>query len=193
MKKSIAITGGIGSGKSAVLAIIRDMGREVISADNVNRELLQDRDYLSILEDNFKEAFPDGVFDKRILADIIFNNDDKRLLLNSIAHKRIKILVKDKIAISKDDFVYVEVPLLVESGMADLFDDIIVVTADTETKIERVAIRDNISKEDVVKRIASQLSDAELLKYATYIINNDCDLGELRCRVELIVKEVETK
>ena len=166
------------------------MGYPVISADDVNRELLEDKTYLELLKEKFVEAFPSGIFDKKILSSIIFADERRRLTLNSIAHIRIRKLIEDKINAIGKSIIFVEVPILIESGMVDMFDEIIVVTASQSVKIKRVAKRDNIEPKEVIMRMNSQLSDEEILKYATYTIENSGTMDELNENVSRIMKNI---
>ena len=117
----IAITGKIGSGKSEVMSALKDLGAFTIKADEVNKRLLSDKVYLSMLKNHFPEAFTDGSFDKKTLTRIVFSDTNKRDLLNSIAHPEIYRIIKDECNSKKLSFV--EVPLLSENRAKE-FDDI---------------------------------------------------------------------
>lgn len=192
MRRIIAIIGGIGSGKSTVANIVRDNGYRVISADDVNKRLLCDKEYLGILKINFNEAFSGDNLDKHILSSIIFNDENKRKLLNSIAHIRIKAMIEDEINSIDDDVVFVEVPLIIESGMAKMFTDILLVRAGKSLRLDRVVARDNYNMEEVEKRINSQVTEECLEKIATTIIDNNGDIESLRQKVNAFLAELNT-
>ena len=189
MKKVVAITGGIGSGKSAVLGFIKDMGFKTLSADEANRQLLCDPEYLSRLEELFPDAFMSGVFDRAKLADIVFNDDKERLKLNSLAHGCIGDLIRREIG-RADGVIFVEVPLLIESGLIDIFDDIIVVTSPKSVRVKRVEARDGVCEDKVLKRLNVQADDETLASLAAYVIENDSTLDELREKVTTVKNSI---
>lgn len=192
MKKVVAITGGIGSGKSAVLGFIKDMGFKTLSADEANRQLLCDPEYLSRLEELFPDAFMGGVFDRAKLADIVFNDDRERLKLNSLAHGCIGDIIRREIE-RTDGVIFVEVPLLIESGLIDIFDDIIVVTSPKSVRVKRVEARDGVCEDKVLKRMNVQADDETLASLAAYVIENDSTLDELREKVTTVKNSIVQK
>ena len=117
----IAITGTIGSGKSTVASYLRNKGYFVFDCDEVNRELLNS----DILIDYFPECYDDGLLDKKKLANIVFNDEKKRLLLESIMHPL--ILERMKKESGKHDPFFAEVPLLFEVNWDKFFDEILLV------------------------------------------------------------------
>lgn len=189
MKRVVAITGGIGSGKSTVLGMVKDEGFYVLSADEVNKMLLCDKKYLSELERLFPDAFLEGVFDKRKLSDIVFNNESERLKLNALAHAYIGDIIKREVDNAKD-IIFIEIPLLIESGLLDILDDIIVVTSQREVRIKRVEERDRVDEGKVVERMKVQSSDEALIALATYVIDNDSTLDELKVKVVEVIDSI---
>ncbi len=179
----IAIIGGIGSGKSTVLNIIKKMGYPVLSADEINRELLDDEKYVRLLS----AAFPDvvdenGVVNKGSLRDQIFEDKAKRRMLNNIAHP----IIRQKVELVKADPLFVEVPLIVESGMHEDFDELILVTTNIFKRKKRIKLRNQMKGSQVDKIVRAQMSDKELQNYATIVIkNNGCydSLRENVCEV----------
>lgn len=192
MKRVVAITGGIGSGKSTVLGMVREEGFAVLSADEVNKKLLCDKKYLSELEKLFPDAFSEGVFDKRKLSDIVFNNDSERLKLNALAHAYIGDIIRGEIDKAKG-IIFIEIPLLVESGLSDVLDDIIVVTSEKDVRVKRVEERDGVDESKVAERMNVQSSDESLIALATYVIKNDSTLDELKGRVAEVVESIARK
>ncbi|MEG1613176.1 MAG: dephospho-CoA kinase [Clostridia bacterium] len=180
----IAVTGGIGVGKSEVMKIISSLGYKVASADEINARLLLRADYIEKIQTAFPSAVVDGKINKDILRKIIFNDYDKRQLLNSIAHP----IIFSEIKRAGLD-LFVEVPLLFESGMQTMFDKIIVITAPYDIRVSRLFDRSGIDKILAHKMIMSQLSDGEREKYADYIIENKASYDELYRRVrEMLIK-----
>lgn len=174
----IAITGGIGSGKSAVLEIIRDAGYNTLSADRLNTELLSDPMYLKSLADAFPEAVSGGAVDRYKLSEIVFNDKDKLALLNSLAHPQIQRKI-----VTADGNVVIEVPLLIEAGLQDFFDRIIVVTADKEIRLKRAVERGGQRPEIIERIMDNQIGDDERTPYADYVIENNGGFEELKAKV----------
>lgn len=184
MKRSnvVAITGGIGSGKSTVLKIIKDLGGKTASADDFNRYLLTDREYLEGLEKLFPTAFIEGNLDRKVLRNLVFSDSEKLKILNDYAHSAIWGKIEERIA-SNDENLYVEIPLLSgEDSHIGLFDKIWVTIS--SLSIQRAAVRDNVSEESITSIAANQISDDERIKIATDIIINDGEFSELKKRVE---------
>jgi len=171
-----AITGTIGSGKSAVGDVLRAQGKTVIDCDRINADLLTDKYYLSKLEKEFPYAFDDGIFNKKELAKRVFADDKERMKLNSISHPIILSELKEIIA-QKDGDVFVEIPLLKEEFL-QLFDRIVYVICDREIKLARICKRNSISREEAIKRLDSQREIKFNELPAIYIINNS-DLESL--------------
>ena len=173
----IGITGGIGSGKTIVCEIFKQLGVPVFNADLVARDLmLNNQEVYTLLQAHFGETiFPLlGQFDKLHLSQLVFNNPDELSQLNSIVHP----FVKNTFAIWKEkqttNYVLHEAAILIETGFNKLCNKVIVVEAPENLRIQRVAARDGKSTEDVVSIIQQQMSDEERRKHADYtIINNE--------------------
>lgn len=173
----IGITGGIGSGKTIVCEIFKQLGVPIFNADLVARDLmLNNQEVYTLLQAHFGETiFPLlGQFDKLHLSQLVFNNPDELSQLNSIVHP----FVKNTFAIWKEkqttNYVLHEAAILIETGFNKLCNKVIVVEAPENLRIQRVAARDGKSTEDVVSIIQQQMSDEERRKHADYtIINNE--------------------
>ncbi len=173
----IGITGGIGSGKSIVCEIFKQLEISVFNADLVARELMiSNQEVYNLLQAHFGETiFPLlGQFDKVPLSQLVFNNPDELSQLNSIVHP----FVKNAFAIWKEKqntpYVLHEAAILIESGFNNLCDKVIVVEAPEDLRVKRVILRDGKSTEDVVSIIQQQMSDEDRRKHADYtIINNE--------------------
>ncbi|MGI6213325.1 MAG: dephospho-CoA kinase [Christensenellales bacterium] len=170
----IAITGGIGSGKSTVLQMVASLGGNIINADEINKELMGQDFYIEKIRALFPDAVREGTIDKAKLADTVFFDREAMRKLNELAHPLIneRILQRAKEA---QGMVFVEVPLLIESNMQKQFDKVWLVKADMQLRLERIQSRSKIS-ESMAKRIMSlQEQDTTREKYATDIIINDGD------------------
>lgn len=193
MKKKIAITGGIGSGKSEAIKIIKELGFSVFSCDEIYKEVILSKEYVQEIEKNFPTCVKSGKIDRTELANIVFNQPEKRDLLNRIAHPLIMKELLSKMQQIPDDFIFAEVPLLFEGGYESLFDYIFIITRSKKERIQSVTKRDNLSKEEILKRMDSQFNyNEENLKEVTkragvQIISNAEDLVSFK---EKITKEI---
>ena len=173
----IGITGGIGSGKTIVCEIFKQLGIPVFNADQVARDLMQNnQEVYDLLQAQFGETiFPLlGQFDKVHLSRLVFNNPDELSRLNSIVHPFVRNAFTTWKANQTAPYILHEAAILIESGFNKLCDKVIVVEAPEDLRIQRVCARDGKSTEDVVSIIQQQMPDEERRKYADYkIINNE--------------------
>ena len=116
MRKTIAITGGIGSGKSTVAKEISLLGFPVFSCDQIYREIMEDKAYIAQISSVFDGVVVEGKIDKNALSRLIFNDQTARNKLNSIAHPLIMSTLYARMQSCANDFVFAEVPLLFEGG-----------------------------------------------------------------------------
>lgn len=175
----VGITGGIGSGKSTVCSIFERLGVPVYYADLRAKQLMEDDKTLrNEIKSNFgEEAYNnDNSLNRVYLSSLVFNNEDKLLLLNSLVHPIVQNDYKSWVSIldSKNyPYCLKEAALLVETGSFKMLDKLIVVSAPLEDRISRVMARDNASREQVLNRINAQLPEAEKIKLAHFVIYND--------------------
>jgi dephospho-CoA kinase len=180
MRRIIGLTGGIASGKSAVSQILQGLGMQVIDADGIAHEILATD---AAIKQEVVAAFgaevltAAGAVDRGRLGNIIFQDAERRRVLERILHP----LIRDELwkrAREGNDDVVLEVPLLIEQGEHARVDLVVVVYAARECQIQRLMGRDTISREEAVSRIATQLPLEEKVSYAQYIINNNGSLEE---------------
>lgn len=181
----VAVTGGIGAGKSEFMRAVKELGIKTYSADEINAELLRDKRYIEKLSAAFPLAVKDGKVDKTALREEVFSNEKKRKTLNALAHPEIRRKIEE---ITGD--AVVEVPLLFESGMTDLFDRVIVVTAGEDVRINRIVSTRNISKDLTKSIIKNQTTDDERIKRADYVAINDGTRKELYEQAKNIIKRI---
>lgn len=172
----IAIIGGIGSGKSEVMKIAKEAGFECVSADEINAELLRTPSYIAKIALQFPAVVKDGAVDKKTLASIVFADEGKRQILNSIAHPEIMA----KIRAFDAPHVAVELPLYIEGGERD-FDEVVLVKTPMCLRIKRLEKR-GLAKKDAIARKKSQPSDRTLKKYATRVLHNGGSIEKLKKR-----------
>lgn len=181
----VAVTGGIGAGKSEFMRAVKELGIRTYSADEINAELLRDKRYIEKLSAAFPLAVKDGKVDKAALREEVFSDDEKRKKLNALAHPEIRRKIEE---ITGD--AVVEVPLLFESGMTDLFDRVIVVTAGEDVRINRIVSTRNISKDLAKNIIKNQTTDDERIKRADYVAINDGTRKDLYEQAKNIIKRI---
>ncbi len=170
-----AITGSMGSGKSYVLNLLKEKGYPIISADEINRiQLLKGHEgYTQVVEAFSCEILDERQeIDKRKLASIIFSNNQKKMLLESIMHPLIMEEIENWANSINTSLVFIEVPLLFEANLQDHFDISIVVVADEETIFERLYKGRNISKEEALQRLNKQMPVILKKELADYCIDN---------------------
>lgn len=177
----IGLTGGIGSGKTTVARIFETLGIPVYYADDAAKRLMNDDPELKkALIDLFGEScYKDGTLNKAYLASLVFQDSEKREQLNQIVHPA--TIADANVWLSQQHAAYAlrEAALLFESGAAEGLDYVIGVSAPVHVRIKRVMQRDNLSQEDVIKRMDTQLQDTIKLKLCDFVIVNDERVGLL--------------
>ena len=194
--KTLGITGGIGSGKSTVTAMLRDLGAPVFDADLEARRIMEDD---PDVRRAIAAAFGDDAYDhagrlnRPFLAARVFGDDAAVQRLNSIVHPR----VHEAFRRTRDDAQVQGVPVLVyeaalifESGGDRLLDAVAVVDAPEEVRIARTMARDESTREQVVARMRHQISPAEARRRADYVIENGTSRDALRVQVEKLFRAV---
>ena len=182
--KIVGLTGGIGSGKSTVLKQFEDLGINTYSADKAAKKLINsDEDLI----ESIKSLFGDNIYDNNILdtiklSKIVFQDSHKLESLNSIIHPAVDKDFKSFIKTNHGDYIVKEVAIIFETNTEDNYDKIILVRAPIEDRIKRVVLRDNITKDDVIRRVNNQIDDSTIIDKCDYIIDND-NLIELKEKV----------
>lgn len=183
----IGLTGGIGSGKSTVAEIFSALGVAVIDTDEIAHSLLHPDGaaYEKVVEIFGEQVLtPDQTIDRRKLARIVFNSEDKKKLLESILHPLIWLIVEQKISLINTSYCMIAVPLLIEGKHQHRFDRILVVMTEPDQQIARVIKRDNRSEEEIKAIINNQTSDANRLQAADDVIYNNDSRKNLIKQVE---------
>lgn len=181
----IGLTGNIGCGKSSLSKLLIKQNIDVIDADLISREIMYDKELLKIVFNNFGSEIKnnDGTLNRKKLGDIVFNDDEKLIELNNITHPAIKRKINNNI---KDlykkgkNIVVIDAALLIEGKFLDLVNKLLVIVCNEEIQLNRVMKRDNLTEEEELKRINSQMKQDEKVKYADYIIDNSKDMDNLR-------------
>jgi dephospho-CoA kinase len=176
MTLAIGITGGIGSGKSTVCEVFKLLGVPVFEADLVAGKLINSDPEI---RNNLIRLFGTGIYntDKKInrekLANIIFNNDIELEKVNNVVHPAVREEFMNWLKLQKTDYVIHEAAILIESGFYKMMDFTILVSAPDEMRIERVMRRNNITRENIILRMAKQWTDDEKRKFASFELVND--------------------
>ncbi len=190
---AVAVSGGIGSGKTEACKMFASFGVTVLFTDTLARELIDTS--LEIKKRLRKEFGPevflqDGKLDRRRMAKIVFTDDSAKERLDNIVHPYVLEEIRKKIASLKrrkvDNIMMVESALIFESGAEHLFDYIIVIDADEAERIERIVRRDHVTRTEVLQRIKSQMPAAMKKKKADFILQNSGDMSALRANCRFI-------
>lgn len=190
----IGLTGGIGSGKSTVSRFLAELGAVVIDADKVGHEAFKPgtESWKEIIAAFGREVLtPGGEIDRQKLGEIVFGKPELLSRLNQVMHPRVYDMVKAQLEEYRQQgvkAVVLEAPLLVEvntkgASLIELVDEVWVTVASEATIVRRLEERPDLSREQALARIKSQLSSRERIKRADVVINNDGDLGDLKARV----------
>ena len=190
----VGLTGGIGSGKSEVARLLASYGALVIDSDTLAREVVAPgTPGLAAVIDAFGQEYltEAGALDRERLAALVFHDAAARERLNAIVHPLVAQAAAERLAGAPHDAVVVhDVPLLVETGMARLFDVVVVVDAPRELQLERLVARRGMARADAEARVGAQATREERLAAADHVIANDGSLADLGERVAALWREL---
>lgn len=194
MTLRVGLTGGIASGKSAVSAILRELGAVVIDADALAREVVEKgTPGLDAVVEAFGPSVltPEGDLDRPAMGALVFNDEQARKKLESIVHPLVFERIVDLETHAPDGALVVhDIPLLAESGRAHTFDAVIVVDAPTEVQVERMLRDRGWTEQEATSRIAAQAGREDRRAIATYVIDNTGTLEDLRHQVTKVFEEL---
>lgn len=182
----VGLTGGIGSGKSTVAKIFEVLGIPVYYADNAAKQIMNtDKELKEALIKNFGEkTYVNGELDRAYLATIVFADNQKLGLLNSLIHPATIRDANRWIERQTSPYIIKEAALLFESGASEYLDHIIGVYAPQSLRVKRVMARDNVTEEAVLKRLEKQMGEDEKMKRCDSIVVND----ELQLIIPQVIK-----
>ncbi|KAA6186899.1 dephospho-CoA kinase [Thiohalocapsa marina] len=184
---TIALTGGIGSGKSTVSALFQALGAVIIDADAISRALTaQHGEALPQIAAAFGAHLVDanGTLDRIALRQLVFADAQARQRLEAILHPRISAEIRRRVAAVTGPYVIVDIPLLFETGQADLADRILVVDLSEQQQVERVQARSGLDPQEIRRIMDTQVSRSERLRGADDIIDNSGDKVALPAQIQ---------
>lgn len=194
MGKTIGLTGSVATGKSTVSNMIQHAGIPLVDADIAARKVVEPgTEGLKEIVAYFGEEIllADGTLDRAKLGEIIFKDKEKREKLNEITHPRVKdymLEARERFFRAGEELVFFDIPLLFESHLESLVDQIIVVWTTPETELKRLMERNNLTKEEALARINSQIGIDEKAKKADFVINNNESLEKTQKQVYTFIE-----
>lgn len=197
----VGLTGGIVSGKSTVSEMFRQLGAQVIDADQIAHTIVSpgEKAWHSIVEYFGKEILlKNQQINRKKLAKIVFADKKKLEMLNSITHPEIMAVINQRICQLKSNYnqdliCIIDAPLLFEANLADRMDKIIVVFINQEEQTKRLLLRDNFTKEEALRRIQSQIPLTSKLSWADYVIDNSFSREQTKKQVEQVWEKLKNE
>ena len=193
----IGLTGGIGSGKTAVSKQFQRLGINIIDTDIISRELVNHNPaVLKKIVETFSDKVLDsnGAIDRKKLAQIVFSNKEQKQQLENVLHPAIRNEVNQQIQSfsllnTPPEYIIIVIPLLLETGFTDLIDRILVVMAEENIRVERIKQRDNRTMGEIHAIISSQVNDDNRIRAADDIIENNNNIKDLESQVRQLHKK----
>ena len=187
----IGLTGGIASGKTTASNMFKEEGIKVIDSDHIVKTLWQnDQDMIKEIELSF--GYPMTEEGKKRLASEIFQDDEKRKILNRIIHPRVFSIIEDeKKKLSDEKIIVIDMPLLIEVGYQSEVDTVVLVYVDLMTQLNRLISRDHLSEDSAYLRINSQMSLEEKKDYADLILDNTKEIKYLKEAIKNFLNRVK--
>ena len=191
----IGLTGGTGSGKTTAALALEECGAYRVDADAISRSLTAPGGKaLGAIREAFGDPFfaPDGSLDRRAMADAVFRSDEERRRLEGILHPMVRAEMEEEILSAGRrglPLVLLDVPLLFEAGMEEMCDETWAVTCPVQERARRVMLRDGISYERAMERIACQMSDGERARRADRTLANDTTAEEFAEKARALCAE----
>ena len=184
----VGLTGGVASGKSTVAEILTELGAVVIDADQLARDVVaRGTPGLAAVVDEFGSELltPEGDLDRPAMAKLVFGDEQARKRLEGIVHPLVfEEVQRLEEQAPPDALVVHDIPLLAESGRAETFDAVVVVDAPADVQVRRMVEERGWTREDALARMEAQASREDRRAIATYVIENDGTLDDLRHQVE---------
>ncbi len=193
MKKIIGLTGGIGSGKSTVARFLEERNFAVYYSDDRAKEIVNENEVLKekIIDLLGKEAYDlNGMYDRKYVANIVFNNNDLLQKLNAIIHPAVKTDFENWVENQTTEFLFKETALLFELKLQEQCWKSVLVTADDSIRIKRVMDRDQKTYREVEAVLKKQMSEKDKIRRADFVIYNNSTLEELENQTEKFIVDL---
>lgn len=193
MKKIIGLTGGIGSGKTTVAKFIEEKGFPVYNSDFWAKELVNVDDDLKLkIKELLGERSYDenGFYNRKYVAEIVFNDEEVLLQLNSLIHPAVKIHFENWVSEQNTEFVFKETALLFELKLHENCHKSILVTADDNCRLKRVMDRDGKTYREIEAVMQKQMPEKDKMKLADFIITNNEGLEELEKQTHQVIADL---
>ena len=191
----VALTGGIGSGKSLVGEIFEELGATVVDSDQLSRDVIErgTPGFDEVIATFGDEILSNGSIDRAKLGSIVFGDSAKRQALEKIIHPRVREAFNEIASTIPESGILInQIPLLVETNGAKNFDLVLSVVAPIETRIERLKAR-GLKDYEIEKRIAAQVSDEARAAISDFVIDNSGDQFKLTSQVEEVFEELKAR
>jgi len=189
----------MGSGKSTVAGIFKELGAHIIDADEICRVLVErEQPALREIVKTFGGDIlqKDGALDRAKIAEIVFNDPSQKKALEAILHPRVfeeeRSLFKKITEKEPGALVIIDAALLIESGNYRQVDKVVVVASDEETQIQRILDKNRFPREDIQRRIRNQMDLKKKVKFADYVVDNNAGLVDLKNQVETLYKDLKS-
>lgn len=193
----IGITGGIGSGKSTFCEYLKEEKFVVINADNLAKDLLAKDEKIKekVIASFGKDSYKNNEPDKKFLSEVVFSDPENVYKINSIIHpvviEEINKLIEKYSA--SEDMIFVEAALIYEAEMEDIFDYVVLISANEENRMNRKLNNDNMPEEEFIKRNNNQIPDQEKKKVADFVFENDKSKEDLKKKAQILLLMLKTK
>lgn len=195
--KVVGVTGGIGSGQSTVCEVFKELGCKIINVDEKAKQVIKkNKTVQSEIKKEFgsKVFYRDGNLNRKLLASIVFDDENKTQILNKIVHPRMVADIVEEMESARFSgrypLIIVDAALIYEISIEKLFDAVIVVFSNQNQRIKRVMQRDNVKKEEILARMDRQIPLAEKQKWADYVIDNRGEIADLEKQIEKVFDEL---
>ena len=188
----IGLTGGIGSGKTAVSDLFKGLGITIVDADLASRVVVEKgREELNKITDHFGKDIltSNGELDRAKLREVIFKSEEEKLWLESLLHPAIASQIQKELDSSKSPYTILVSPLLLETDQKNFCSIVLVVDVPVEVQIQRTSQRDNVSEQQIKSIIASQVDRDSRLEQADEVILNDGSIQDLESKVQELHKK----
>lgn len=188
----IGITGGIASGKSTLSQCLKENGFQIVDADKIAYDALTiDESCMSQVKSTFDGVEIEGKIDRKKLGNIIFNDKDKQKQLEAIVHPYVIFKIKEAIGQCDQDILFLDIPLLYESSLEYLCDDVVVVYVDEKVQIERLVKRNQLSIQEAIARIHSQMPLIDKKNRANYVLDNNGSLEDFYQQIHQFINQLK--